>query len=159
MKIRLLRILLVLMLVLGVAVLLGAPQERSAVAKKQAIDEELERLHCHHESRAETVPPWLDAIWEKAKVAAKRDKWSRGRPEVCWAPYPVIVCDEDGCMRFAGYHLRERNAVLVMLTPHEATDDMMTCIVMHEFGHALLGPGHDAYGNVRGNKAFPGCRP
>lgn len=89
------------------------------------------------------LSPDLDSIWLAVQMAETVEKIrpASERPRVCFMNGPMVVKMEDGKPGWLlGYWNDKANEILVAVM-----GDQTECILIHEYIHAIFGPGHDKF--------------
>lgn len=134
---------LTLTLVLGTALAFADPSPIPTPPKTHIYKDELGRpvTECYDE--IPEIAADLDSIWLAVQMVEMVEKIrpASKRPKVCFMNGPLTVKLEDGrpALLF-GYYNDKTNEILVAVA-----GDQTECILIHEYLHAIFGPGHDKF--------------
>jgi len=138
---KFLALMLTLTLVLSTAIAFAGPSPTPTPPKTHIYKDELGRpvTECYDEIPA--LAAELDSIWLAVQMANGMEKIrpASERPRVCFMNGPLMVKGKDGApMLLFGYWKANEILVAVM-------GDQTECILVHEYIHAIFGPGHDKF--------------
>lgn len=105
---------------------------------------------CLPEKELDGVTPVLDTMWQELLVKEQAKAPKKGRPKVCFMDGPLVFQFKDGMPGLLyGYDNFKKNEVLVAVGGENDS-----CVVIHEFLHAIFGKGHDGF---REKMKIAGC--
>jgi hypothetical protein len=134
---------LILTLVLGTVLAFAGPTPSPTPPKTHVYKDELGRpvTECYDEIPA--ISAELDSIWLAVQMSEGVEKIrpASERPKVCFMAGPLAVRTEDGKPGLLfGYWNDRSNEILIAVM-----GDQTECILVHEYLHAIFGPGHDKF--------------